>query len=228
MKKAFALTLTLLLAVLTGCGAAGTAPPSPEPTPAPTPPVQEYEESDPITVTVTPVELTEEEQEISYLSSRIGDEVHMYELETEGEITGAEARVFSLVDGAWVHCTAGFAFDLAEGRFSVVTPGLADGATVNFTTPSGGLSSFGGLGFEPPDAGYRLSGPLGRTITAQTGQNIPVAVQIFDNYDPETDSDLVVTPDPEGFYNPEIFEGLDNVYVLCLCFLSEENPPLAQ
>ncbi len=228
MKKALAVMLALVLAVLSGCGAAGTAPPSPEPTPVPTPPVQEFEESDPITVTVTPVELTEEEQEIAYLSSRIGDEVHMYELEAEGEITGAVARVFSLVDGAWVHCTAGFTFDLAEGRFSVVSSGLADGATVNFTTPSGVLSSAGAPGFEPPDAGYRLSGPLGRTITAQTGQNIPVAVQIFDNYDPETDSDLVVTPDPEGFYNPEIFEGLDNVYVLCLCFLSEENPPLAQ
>ena len=228
MKKALAMMLALLLSVLAGCGAAGTAPPSPEPTPVPTVPVQEYAESDPITVTVTPVELTEEEQEIAYLSSRIGDEVHMYELEAEGEITGAVARVFSLVDGAWVHCTAGFTFDLAEGRFSVVSSGLADGATVNFTTPSGVLSSAGAPGFEPPDAGYRLSGPLGRTITAQTGQNIPVAVQIFDNYDPETDSDLVVTPDPEGFYNPEIFEGLDNVYVLCLCFLSEENPPLAQ
>ena len=225
MKKALAVMLALLLAVLTGCGAADVEV---SPTPVPTPPVQEYAESDPITVTVTPVELTEEEQEIAYLSSRIGDEVHMYELEAEGEITGAEARVFSLEDGAWVRCTAGFAFDLAEGRFSVVTPGLADGATVNFTTPSGVLSSAGAPGFEPPDAGYRLSGPLGRTITAQTGQNIPVAVQIFDNYDPETDSDLVVTPDPEGFYNPEIFEGLDNVYVLCLCFLSEENPPLAQ
>lgn len=228
MKKALAVMLALVLALLAGCGAAGTAPPSPEPTPVPTVPVQEYAESDPITVTVTPVELTEEGQEIAYLSSRIGDEVHMYELEAEGEITGAVARVFSLVDGAWVHCTAAVEFDLAEGRFSVVAPGLADGATVNFTTPSGALSSVGAPGFEPPDAGYRLSGPLGRTITAQTGQNIPVAVQIFDNYDPETDSDLVVTPDPEGFYNPEIFEGLDNVYVLCLCFLSEENPPLAQ
>ena len=228
MKKSLASMLALLLTVFTGCGAAGTAPPSPEPTPVPTPPVQEYAESDPITVTVTPVELTEEEQEIAYLSSRIGDEVHMYELEAEGEITGAVARVFSLVDGAWVHCTAGFTFDLAEGRFSVVSSGLADGTTVNFTTPSGVLSSAGAPGFEPPDAGYHLSGPLGRAITAQTGQNIPVAVQIFDNYDPETDSDLVVTPDPEGFYNPEIFEGLDNVYVLCLCFLSEENPPLAQ
>lgn len=228
MKKALAVMLALVLAVFSGCGAAGTAPPSPEPTPVPTVPVQEYAESDPITVTVTPVELTEEEQEIAYLSSRIGDEVHMYELEAEGEITGAVARVFSLVDGAWVHCTAGFTFDLAEGRFSVVSSGLADGATVNFTTPSGVLSSAGAPGFEPPGAGFILSGPLGRTITAQTGQNIPVAVQIFDNYDPETDSDLVVTPDPEGFYNPEIFEGLDNVYVLCLCFLSEENPPLAQ
>ena len=228
MKKALAMMLALLLAVLAGCGAAGTAPPSPEPTPVPTVPVQEFEESNPITVTVTPVELTEEEQEIAYLSSRIGDEVHMYELEAEGEITGAVARVFSLVDGAWVHCTAGFTFDPAEGRFYVVSSGLAEGTTVNFTTPSGALSSAGAPGFEPPDAGYRLSDPLGRTITAQTGQNIPVAVQIFDNYDPETDSDLVVTPDPEGFYNPEIFEGLDNVYVLCLCFLSEENPPLAQ
>ena len=228
MKKAFAMMLALLLAVLTGCGAAGTAPPSPEPTPAPTPPVQEYEESDPITVTVTPVELSEEEQEIAELSSRIGDEVHMYELETEGEITGAEARVFSLEDGAWVHCTAGFAFDLAEDRFSVVTPGLADGATVNFTTPSGILSSAGVPGFEPPDAGFYLYGALGRSVTAQTGQNIPVAVQVFGTYDPETDSGEVVSADPEGFYNPEVFEGMDGVYVLCLCFLSEENPPLAQ
>ena len=228
MKKALAVILALVLAVLTGCGAAGTAPPSPEPTPVPTVPVQEYAESAPITVTVTPVELSEEQQEISYLSSRIGDEVHVYNLEADGEIKGAVATVFSLVDGAWEHHTVSVGFDPAEGRFSVVSSGLADGTTVNFTTPSGGLSSFGGLGFEPPDAGYRLSGPLGRTITAQTGQNIPVAVQIFDTYDPETDSDLVVTPDPEGFYNPEIFEGLDNVYVLCLCFLSEENPPLAQ
>ena len=228
MKKAFALTLALLLAVLTGCGAAGTAPPSPEPTPAPTPPVQEYEESGPITVTVTPVELSEEEQEIAELSSRISDEVHTYELETEGKITGAVARVFSLEDGAWVHCTAGFAFDLAEDRFSVVTPGLADGATVNFTTPSGVLSSAGSPGFEPPDAGFYLYGALGRSVTAQTGQNIPVAVQVFGTYDPETDSGEVVSADPEGFYNPEIFEGLDNVYVLCLCFLSEDPPPLAQ
>lgn len=173
MKKAFALTLTLLLAVLTGCGAAGTAPPSPEPTPAPTPPVQEYEESDPITVTVTPVELTEEEQEISYLSSRIGDEVHMYELEAEGEITGAVARVFSLEDGAWVHCTAGFAFDLADGRFSVVSSGLSDGATVNFTTPSGVLSSAGAPGFEPPDAGFYLYGALGRRSPRRPGRTSP-------------------------------------------------------
>ena len=137
-------------------------------------------------------------------------------------------RVFSLEDGAWVHCTAGFAFDLAEGRFSVVTPGLADGATVNFTTPSGVLSSAGAPGFEPPDAGFYLYGALGRSVTAQTGQNIPVAVQVFGTYDPETDSGEVVSADPEGFYNPEIFEGMDGVYVLCLCFLSEENPPLAQ
>lgn len=225
MKKALALMLALLLAVFTGCSAADVEV---SPTPVPTPPVQEYAESDPIAVTVTPVELTEEEQEIAYLSSRIGDEVHMYELETEGEITGAEARVFSLEDGAWVHCTAGFAFDLAEGRFSVVTPGLADGATVNFTTPSGILSSAGSPGFEPPDAGFYLSGALGRSVTAQTGQNIPVAVQVFGTYDPETDSGEVVSADPEGFYNPEIFEGLDNVYVLCLCFLSEDPPPLAQ
>lgn len=225
MKKALALMLALLLAILTGCGAADVEV---SPTPVPTPPVQEYAESDPITVTVTPVELTEEQQEIAYLSSRIGDEVHMYELETEGEITGAEARVFSLEDGAWVRCTAGFAFDLADGRFSVVTPGLADGATVNFTTPSGVLSSAGSPGFEPPDAGFYLSGALGRSVTAQTGQNIPVAVQVFGTYDPETDSGEVVSADPEGFYNPEIFEGMDGVYVLCLCFLSEENPPLAQ
>ena len=225
MKKALALMLALVLAVLTGCGAADVEV---SPTPVPTPPVQEYAESDPITVTVTPVELTEEEQEIAYLSSRIGDEVHMYELETEGKITGAEARVFSLVDGAWVHCTAAVEFDLAEGRFSVVAPGLADGATVNFTTPSGALSSVGCPGFEPPDAGFYLSGALGRSVTAQTGQNIPVAVQVFGTYDPETDSGEVVSADPEGFYNPEIFEGMDGVYVLCLCFLSEENPPLAQ
>lgn len=225
MKKALALMLALVLAVLTGCGAADVEV---SPTPVPTPPVQEYAESDPITVTVTPVELTEEEQEIAYLSSRIGDEVHMYELETEGKITGAEARVFSLVDGAWVHCTAAVEFDLAEGRFSVVAPGLADGATVNFTTPSGALSSVGCPGFEPPDAGFYLYGALGRSVTAQTGQNIPVAVQVFGTYDPETDSGEVVSADPEGFYNPEIFERMDGVYVLCLCFLSEENPPLAQ
>lgn len=225
MKKALALMLALVLAVLTGCGAADVEV---SPTPVPTPPVQEYAESDPITVTLTPVELSEAEQEIAYLSSRIGDEVHMYELETEGEITGAEARVFSLEDGAWVRCTAGFAFDLAEGRFSVVAPGLADGATVNFTTPSGALSSAGSPGFEPPDAGFYLYGALGRSVTAQTGQNIPVAVQVFGTYDPETDSGEVVSADPEGFYNPEIFEGMDGVYVLCLCFLSEENPPLAQ
>lgn len=225
MKKALAVMLALLLAILTGCGAADVEV---SPTPVPTPPVQEYAESDPITVTVTPVELSEEQQEIAYLSSRIGDEVHIYELETEGEITGAEARVFSLEDGAWVRCTAGFAFDLAEGRFSVVTPGLADGATVNFTTPSGVLSSAGSPSFEPPDSGFYLSGALGRSVTAQTGQNIPVAVQVFGTYDPETDSGEVVSADPEGFYNPEIFEGMDGVYVLCLCFLSEENPPLAQ
>lgn len=228
MKKALAVMLALVLAVLAGCGAAGTAPPSPEPTPVPTVPVQEYAESDPITVTVTPMELTEEEQETVKLTSRIGDEVHVYNLEADGEIKGAVATVFSLVDGAWEHHTVSVGFDPAEGRFSVVSSGLADGTTVNFTTPSGGLSSFGGLGFEPPDAGYRLSGPLGRTITAQTGQNIPVAVQVFGTYDPETDSGEVVSADPEGFYNPEIFEGMDGVYVLCLCFLSEENPPLAQ
>ena len=109
-----------------------------------------------------------------------------------------------------------------------MTPGLADGATVNFTTPSGVLSSAGSPSFEPPDSGFYLSGALGRSVTAQTGQNIPVAVQVFGTYDPETDSGEVVSADPEGFYNPEVFEGMDGVYVLCLCFLSEENPPLAQ
>lgn len=225
MKKALALMLALVLAVFTGCSAADVEV---SPTPVPTPPVQEFEESDPITVTVTPVELSEEEQEIAELSSRIKDDVHVYNLEADGEIARALATVFSLVDGAWEHYTPAVVFDPAEGRFSVVSSGQADGATLNFTTTDGSIRSVGWSGFEPPDAGYHLSGPLGRTITAQTGQNIPVAVQIFDTYDPETDSDLVVTPDPEGFYNPEIFEGLDNVYVLCLCFLSEDPPPLAQ
>lgn len=228
MKKALALMLALLLAVFTGCSAAGTAPPSPEPTPVPTVPVQEFEESDPITVTLTPVELTEEEQETVKLVSRIGDEVHVYNLEADGEIKGAVATVFSLVDGAWEHHTISVGFDPAEGRFSVVSSGLADGATVNFTTPSGALSSAGAPAFEPPDAGFYLYGALGRSVTAQTGQNIPVAVQVFGTYDPETDSGEVVSADPEGFYNPEVFEGMDGVYVLCLCFLSEENPPLAQ
>ena len=225
MKKALAVMLALVLAVFTGCSAADVEV---SPTPVPTPPVQEYAESDPITVTVTPVELTEEEQEISKLSSRIKDDVHVYDLEADGEIARAFATVFSLVDGAWEHYTPAVVFDPAEGRFSVVSSGQADGATLNFTTTDGSIRSVGWSGFEPPDAGYHLSGPLGRTITAQTGQNIPVAVQVFGTYDPETDSGEVVSADPEGFYNPEIFEGLDNVYVLCLCFLSEENPPLAQ
>lgn len=114
MKKALAVMLALVLAVLAGCGAAGTAPPYPEPTPVPTVPVQEFEESDPITVTLTPVELTEEEQEIAYLSSRIGDEVHVYNLEADGEIKGAVATVFSLVDGAWEHHT--ISVDLTRQR----------------------------------------------------------------------------------------------------------------
>lgn len=193
MKKAFAMMLALSLAILTGCGAADAEV---SPTPVPSPPVQEYAESDPITVTVTPVELTEEEQEIAYLSSRIGDEVHVYNLEADGEIARAFATVFSLVDGAWEHYTPAVVFDPAEGRFSVVTPGLADGATVNFTTPSGILSSAGVPGFEPPDAGFYLYGALGRSVTAQTGQNIPVAVQVFGTYDPETDSGEVVSADP--------------------------------
>lgn len=225
MKKALAVMLALVLAVFTGCSAADVEV---SPTPVPTPPVQEYAESDPITVTVTPVELTEEEQEISKLSSRIKDDVHVYDLEADGEIARAFATVFSLVDGAWEHYTPAVVFDPAEGRFSVVSSGQADGATLNFTTTDGSIRSVGWSGFEPPDAGYHLSGPLGRTITAQTGQNIPVAVQVFGTYDPETDSGEVVSADPEGFYNPEIFEGLDNVYVLCLCFLSEDPPPLAQ
>ena len=224
MKKALAVMLALVLAVFTGCSAADVEV---SPTPVPTPPVQEYAESDPITVTVTPVELTEEEQEISKLSSRIKDDVHVYDLEADGEIARAFATVFSLVDGAWEHYTPAVVFDPAEGRFSVVSSGQADGATLNFTTTDGSIRSVGWSGFEPPDAGYHLSGPLGRTITAQTGQNIPVAVQVFGTYDPETDSGEVVSADPEGFYNPEIFEGMDGVYVLCLCFLSEENPPLA-
>lgn len=220
MKKALAMMLALLLAVLAGCGAAETSPPSP--TPAPTVPVQEYAESAPINVTLTPVALSEAEQEIVELASHTGDDVHIYNLEADGEIKGAVARVFSLEDGAWVHHTYSIEFDLAKGRFSVVSSGLAD-----VTTPSGALSSVGCPGFEPPDSGFSLSGTLGQSVTAQTGQNIPVAVQVFGTYDPETDSGEVVSADPDGFYTPEIFEGMDGVYVLCLCFLSEENPPLA-
>lgn len=220
MKKALAMMLALLLAVLAGCGAAETSPPSP--TPAPTVPVQEYAESAPINVTLTPVALSEAEQEIVELASHTGDDVHIYNLEADGEIKGAVARVFSLEDGAWVHHTYSIEFDLAKGRFSVVSSGLAD-----VTTPSGALSSVGCPGFEPPDSGFSLSGTLGQSVTAQTGQNIPVAVQVFGTYDPETGSGEVVSADPDGFYTPEIFEGMDGVYVLCLCFLSEENPPLA-
>ena len=145
MKKALAMMLALLLAVLAGCGAAETSPPSP--TPAPTVPVQEYAESAPINVTLTPVALSEAEQEIAELASHTGDDVHIYNLEADGEIKGAVARVFSLEDGAWVHHTYSIEFDLAKGRFSVVSSGLADGATMNFTTPSGALSSVGCPGF---------------------------------------------------------------------------------
>lgn len=114
MKKALAMMLALLLSVLAGCGAAGTAPPSPEPTPVPTVPVQEYAESDPITVTVTPVELTEEEQEIADLASRIGDEVHVYNLEADGEIKGRWPRCSAL----WTEpgSTTQFPWDLTRQR----------------------------------------------------------------------------------------------------------------
>ncbi len=211
MKKALAMMLALLLAVLAGCGAAETSPPSP--TPAPTVPVQEYAESAPINVTLTPVALSEAEQEIVELASHTGDDVHIYNLEADGEIKGAVARVFSLEDGAWVHHTYSIEFDLAEGRFSVVAPGLADGATMNFTTPSGALSSVGCPGFEPPDSGFSLSGTLGQSVTAQTGQNIPVAVQVFGTYDPETDSGEVVSADPDGFYTRRSLR----VWTACMC-----------
>ena len=211
MKKALAMMLALLLAVLAGCGAAETSPPSP--TPAPTVPVQEYAESAPINVTLTPVALSEAEQEIVELASHTGDDVHIYNLEADGEIKGAVARVFSLEDGAWVHHTYSIEFDLAEGRFSVVAPGLADGATMNFTTPSGALSSVGCPGFEPPDSGFSLSGTLGQSVTAQTGQNIPVAVQVFGTYDPETDSGEVVSADPDGFYTRRSLR----VWAACMC-----------
>ena len=170
MKKALAVMLALVLAVFTGCSAADVEV---SPTPVPTPPVQEYAESDPITVTVTPVELTEEEQEISKLSSRIKDDVHVYDLEADGEIARAFATVFSLVDGAWEHYTPAVVFDPAEGRFSVVSSGQADGATLNFTTTDGSIRSVGWSGFEPPDAGYHLSGPLGRTSHRADGAEHP-------------------------------------------------------
>ena len=56
-----------------------------------------------------------------------------------------------------------------------------------------------------------------------TAENIPIAIQVYDEFDPETDSGKVVSLDVADFFDPASLMEYDAVYAVTLAFEGEPH-----
>ena len=215
MKKYLPLLLALAL-LLTACSA-GSA----EPSPLPTAPVRVWDEAEPKPVSVSAAEFTGEAAEVYDAMSRMAG-AHCLALDYSGEgVRAVQVRVYSLEDGVWepVSAAASWALPGENGRLVLALEScFAEGWTLSVF---GGGSGGSWPGEEVNTSGDCFTVLFGDSVSAMTAENIPVAVQVYDEYDPETDSGKVISFDTGSFFDPASLADYDAAWAVTLAFESE-------
>lgn len=212
MKKLLPLILALALALpLAACGAQEAGP-------AATAPLKVLEEAEPVGVTVVQRELSGEAKEVfDALSRSFGGQVKLYDYESDGA-SAVQVRVYSLEDGAWelLSPPAACALPGGEGSFILCLEScFAEGWSIQLLGNGGGGRWKGG---EAKTANTSYSWTAGGPIEALSGENIPVALQVYDEYGPGAASGGSAGHDVSSFFAPESLSGHDAAYAVTLVF----------
>lgn len=215
MKKLIPLALALLL-ILASCSAGDAAP-----SPLPTAPLKVWDEANPVAVTISTRELTGEAKEIfDAMSNALSGETLLLNYESGGA-QAVQVRVYELRGGMWELLSPAAAYALPDADGSLVLtiePCFASGWTLGIFDGSGGRWE----GEAGPDisTSYTCMTVGGEAMTAE---NIPVAIQVYDEFDPETDSGKVVSLDVADFFDPASLIEYDAAYAVTLAFEGEPH-----
>ena len=211
-RASLAAALTILL-LLTGCGqAAADVEPEPEESAAPPPVVLYAGEASPLTLTALRAETGADGAKSLRLSC-----------ESARALKSVEVRVYTLMDGEWMLCSnvISLPFEAEEGELALSWSALNDGVAVS--VPGGEVKFTMGLEIDGSNAASELEG----AVEASAGENIPVAMQVYDVRE-LTDVALSESGPVEldasldGFRDPGRFESFHRAYVLTLCFRAAE------
>ena len=215
MKKLMPLALALLL-ILASCSAGDAAP-----SPLPTAPLKVWDEANPVAVTISTRELTGEAKEIfDVMSSALSGDTLLLNYESDGA-QSVQVRVYELRGGVWELLSPAAAYALPDADGSLVLtlePCFASGWALGIFDGSGGRWE----GEARPGISdcYTCLTVGGEAMTAE---NIPIAIQVYDEFDPETDSGKVVSLDVADFFDPASLMEYDAVYAVTLAFEGEPH-----
>ena len=215
MKELMPLALALLL-ILASCSAGDAAP-----SPLPTAPLKVWDEANPVAVTISTRELTGEAKEIfDAMSSAHSGDTLLMNYESDGA-QAVQVRVYELRSGVWELLSPAAAYALPDEDGSLVLtlePCFASGWALGIFDGSGGRWE-GEAGPDISDC-YTCITAGGEAMTAE---NIPVAIQVYDEFDPKTDSGKVVSLDVADFFDPASLMEYDAVYAVTLAFEGEPH-----
>lgn len=215
MKKLIPLVLALLL-ILASCSAGDAAP-----SPLPTAPLKVWDEANPVAVTISTRELTGEAKEIfDAMSNALSGETLLLNYESDGA-QSVQVRVYELRGGVWelLSPAAAYALPDEDGSLALtLEPCFASGWALGIFDGSGGRWE-GEAGPDISDC-YTCITVGGEAMTAE---NIPVAIQVYDEFDPKTDSGKVVSLDVADFFDPASLMEYDAVYAVTLAFEGEPH-----
>lgn len=210
MKKL--IPLLLALALLTACGAD---------TPAPTAPVKVWDESSPVPVTVSLRELKGDAAEVyDFMESALGGTTLLLDYECENA-AAIQVRVYALRDGAWelLNTPAGGAAPSSAGSFLLNLPNcIAEGYNLAFSDGSG--QEWPGDGVKTDTVSYLWQ--FDGFVEAMTGENIPVAIQVYDGAPEPGDSDFTGIGGAGAFFNPESLNAYTAAYAVTVVIQSQD------
>ena len=210
MKKALALMLIFALAALTGCGSdVATA----------SVPLDGYVESEPVSVEVSPIDLTSGTDPLTQaIAGLAAEHVFCFGYSAPGAVN-VEVRLYELDGGTWHEFFTPVQFPLpAEDGGIVLLLNECFGSGISY-----GLYSAAGLGMSGvwsgsesvPQSTTQYIIPLSEERAAMTGDNIPVALQVFENGTGSSGEDAIGL---DNFFDTEPLMDKAATYAVTLCF----------
>ena len=214
MKKLIPLLLALALVLLTACGAD-------TPTPASTAPVKVWDEASPVPVTVSLRELEGDAAEVySFTESALGGTTLLLDYEC-GNAAAIQVRVYALKNGAWelLNTPAGSAAPASDGSFLLNLPNcIAEGYNLAFSDGSGQEWPGDSVKTDTVNYIWQFDG----SVEAMTGENIPVAIQVYDAAPEPGGSDFTGIGGAAAFFNPEGLSACTAAYAVTVVIQSQD------